>query len=83
MTTFFQYTGTPVPWSWTTRDLPSKARNWLVYVALAALVVAVVWGVAERIRARRNPPPESRSSKRRRENRNTTKTNSADSANSA
>ena len=80
MTPFFQYTGTPVPWSWTTRDLPSKARNWLVYVALAALVVAVVWGVAERIRARRNPPPETRASRRRRRKRDTPKPNAADSA---
>ena len=82
-TPFFQYTGTPVPITESTRHLPPEAKKWTSHFVLALLLVVVVWGVVERIRARRNPPPETRSSRRRRENRNTPKHNSADTANSA
>ena len=83
MTPFFQYTGTPVPITESTRHLPPEAKKWTSHFVLALLLVVVVWGVVERIRSRRTRPPESRPSRRRRENRDAPKPNAADSANSA
>ncbi len=57
-TPFFQYTGTPVPITESTRHLPPEAKKWTSHFVLALLLVVVVWGVVERIRARRNPPRE-------------------------
>ena len=53
------------PYFWWIRDLPKGGHRWNLLVVAVALVVAVVWRVVAKSRARRAAPPDSRTGSRR------------------